>query len=203
MVGKPRGDLDEFLQGVEAKVHFVEISVQLGGRLQGGTPALYGDANDPCPKGQELLKGAGDLRICDMKFVLQLRKVGVPAFFVAQSTWAGFKVLDRASYLLPRVRDIHETLGYSIKLRNRVVEDSLHDITRLLDGDYSSPVDLERCFYLLASLPAWQPAGSPLGGDVSGFGRFGSRPCPALASLEDGIQDTCVADCKEDEDRVG
>src|SRR3712207_947187 len=102
-----------------------------------------------------------------MKFVLQLRKVAVPAFFAARSTWAGFKVLDRASYLLPRVRHIHETLGCFLKLRNRIVEDSLHDIARLLESDNRSPFDLQRRLYLLARLAAWQPACSPLGRDVS------------------------------------
>src|SRR5215211_6359838 len=136
-----------------------------------------------------------------MQLILQLREVGVPAF-AELSAWAGLKVLDRAGYLLSRLRDVHETLGCPSKLRNRIVEDSLHNIVRPLNGEHCSTVDLERRFYLLASRPTWQPACSPLGGDVTGFGSFGAHPMPALASLEDGTHEKGVAGCKEDEDRV-
>src|SRR3954467_12805854 len=117
------------VQGIEAKVHFVEVCVQLDGRFLGSTPAFYGDAHDPCPEGQELLEGGGDLRVRDAQFVLQLREVGVLG--LAWSTWAGLEVLDRAGYLLPLVSDIHETFGYTIKLWDCVAEDGLRDITRL------------------------------------------------------------------------
>lgn len=42
-------------KGIEAKVNFVEVRVQLGGRLLDSTSAFCGDVHDPCPEGQELL----------------------------------------------------------------------------------------------------------------------------------------------------
>src|SRR3712207_3746584 len=50
-------------QGFQAKVQLVEIRVQLRGLVLGGATALYGDAHDPRPEGQELLEGVGDLRV--------------------------------------------------------------------------------------------------------------------------------------------
>jgi hypothetical protein len=64
-------------------------------------------------------------------------------------------------------------------------------------------VDLERRFYLLAGLAAWQPAGTPLGGGVSAFTRsFGQRTGSTVASPEHALPEKRVADGQEDEDRV-
>ena len=62
-------------------------------------------------------------------------------------------------------------------------------------------MDLERRFYLLAGLAAWQPAGTPLGGGVSAFTRsFGRRTGSTVVSSEHALPEKRVADGQEDEE---